>query len=80
MIEYGWPGTPLGSVICGVIAVGSFIVNNAMINWLKNLYYTSDILICIGWGYYGCLLFLQAVAGSPKYPEKVFSNEAIIYR
>src|ERR1700710_3094856 len=33
------------ALFCGVIAVGSLIVNDDIIKWIKGLYYTPDIII-----------------------------------
>ncbi len=33
------------ALVCGMIAVGSLIINDAVINWLKSLYYAPDIVI-----------------------------------
>ncbi len=67
------------ALFCGVIAIGSLIVNDAVINWLKNLYYTPDILISIGSGIIAGALFFFGGRWRRKYPEKVFSNEAVIF-
>ena len=67
------------ALFCGVIAVGSLIVNDAVINWLKNLYYTPDIIISIGSGIIAVILFFFGRRWQRKSPEKVFSNEAIIF-
>src|ERR1700761_9016649 len=38
------------ALFCGIIAVGSLIINDAVINWLKGLYYAPDIVISIASG------------------------------
>ena len=67
------------ALFCGVIAVGSLIVNDTIINWLKNLYYTPDIVISILSAVMAALAFVFGRRWERKYPEKVFSNEAIIF-
>ena len=67
------------ALFCGAIAVGSLIINDAVINWLKNLYYTPDVVISILSGIIAAVLFFFGSRWEKKYPEKVFSNEAIIF-
>ena len=67
------------ALFCGAIAIGSLIINDAVINWLKNLYYTPDVVISILSGIAASVLFFFGRRWEKKYPEKVFSNEAIIF-
>ena len=67
------------ALFCGVIAVGSLIINDAVINWLKSLYYTPDIMISIISGIVAFLLFFFGRRWERKYPDRIFSNEAIIF-
>ena len=67
------------ALFCGAIAVGSLIINDSFINWLKSLYYTPDIVISVLSGISAAVLFYFGRRWEKKYPEKVFSNEAIIF-
>ena len=67
------------ALICGAIAVGSLIIDDRVINWLKNLYYTPDFVISIASGIIAAFFFYFGRRWERKYPEKVFSNEAIIF-
>ena len=67
------------ALFCGIIAVGSLIINDAVINWLKGLYYAPDIVISIASGVMGAVSFVVGRRWEKKYPEKVFSNESIIF-
>jgi hypothetical protein len=67
------------ALVCGIIAVGSLIINDAVINWLKSLYYAPDIVISILAAVIATLSFYFGRRWEKKYPEKVFSNEAIIF-
>ncbi len=67
------------ALLCGVIAVGSLIINDDILNWIKGLYYTPDIVISITSGIMAIVLFYFGRRWEKKYPEKVFSNEAIIF-
>jgi len=67
------------ALVCGFIAVGSLIIDDSVIRWLKNLYYTPDVVIAILAGILAVVLFYFGRRWEKKYPEKVFSNEAIIF-
>jgi hypothetical protein len=67
------------ALFCGMIAVGSLIIDDAVIKWLKNLYYTPDIVISVASGIMAAVMFYFGGRWEKKYPEKVFSNEAIIF-
>ncbi len=67
------------ALACGLIAVASLVIDDAIINLLQKLYDTPDIVISIiaaglaaGFYYYG-----QKLKG--KHPERLFSNEATIF-
>ena len=67
------------ALICGVVAVGSLIVDDAVINWLKRLYDTPDIVISVLAAALAIGLFYIGRKREKRYPEKVFSNEAVIF-
>ncbi len=67
------------ALICGAIAVGSLIIDDVVISWLKNLYYTPDIVISILSGVMAAFCLYFGRRWEKKYPEKIFSNEAIIF-
>ncbi|MDB5007853.1 MAG: hypothetical protein JWP45_2246 [Mucilaginibacter sp.] len=67
------------ALFCGAIAIGSLIIDDRIINWLKSLYYTPDIMISIGAGIMAVVAFYFGRRWEMRYPEKVFSNEAIIF-
>jgi len=67
------------ALVCGFIAVGSLIIDDSVIRWLKNLYYTPDVVIAILSGILAIVLFYFGRRWEKKYPEKVFSIEAIIF-
>jgi len=67
------------ALICGVVAVGSLIVDDAVINWIKNLYDTPDIIISLLSGVMAAGLFYLGRQREKQYPERVFSNEAVIF-
>ena len=67
------------ALICGAIAIGSLIINDALINWIKGLYYTPDIVISIGSGIIAIGAFYLGRRRERLSPERVFSNEATIF-
>ncbi|OOQ57468.1 DUF2157 domain-containing protein [Mucilaginibacter pedocola] len=67
------------ALICGVVAAGSLIVDDAVINWMKQLYDTPDIVISILSAAAAVGLFYLGRRRERLYPEQVFSNEAVIF-
>ncbi len=67
------------ALFCGAIAVGSLIINDTFLTWIKNLYYTPDIVIAILSAAIAVLAFYLGQHWQKKHPEKVFSNEATIF-
>ncbi|QHS54450.1 DUF2157 domain-containing protein [Mucilaginibacter sp. 14171R-50] len=67
------------ALFCGAIAIGSLIVDDAVINWIKQLYDTPDIVIAILSGAMAAGLFYIGRRREKLYPEKIFSNEAVIF-
>lgn len=67
------------ALICGGASFAFLIVNDAVVNWLKHLYYTPDIIISIGSGVIAAFLFYWGRRRERLYPEKIFSNEAVVF-
>ena len=67
------------ALACGIIAIGSLIIDDVVINWLKKLYDTPDIIISLISGVLAVALFYEGSRRKQQYPERVFSNEAIIF-
>jgi hypothetical protein len=67
------------ALICGAIAVGSLIIDARVLAWIKNLYYTPDIVISITSGIISALCFYFGKRSEKKHPERIFSNEAVIF-
>src|ERR1700744_1188910 len=64
------------ALIGGGASFAFLIANDVVINWLKNLYYTPDIIISIGSGLMAAFLFYWGRRRERLHPEKIFSNEA----
>jgi len=67
------------ALICGAASFAFLIVNDTIINWLKSLYYTPDIVISIVSAIAAALLFYLGRRREKLNPERIFSNEAIIF-
>ena len=67
------------ALFCGAIAIGSLIVDDAVINWIKNLYETPDIVISILSAVAAVGLFYLGRKREKQFPEQIFSNEATIF-
>src|ERR1700744_4566786 len=64
------------ALICGGASFAFLIANDVVVNWLKRLYYTPDIIISIGTGVMAAFLFYWGRRRERLHPEKIFSNEA----
>ena len=67
------------ALVCGGASFCYLIVNDAVINLLKNLYYTPDIIISILSGVAAALLFIWGRRLEKRNPERIFSNEAVVF-
>lgn len=67
------------ALACGLIAIASLIIDDVVINWLKKLYDTPDIIISLISGALAALFLWEGSKRKQKYPERVFSNEAIVF-
>ncbi len=67
------------ALACGIIAMASLILDDVVIKWLEKLYDTPDIIISIISAILAGSLILEGNKRKKKYPERVFSNEAIIF-
>lgn len=67
------------ALICGAVSFTFLIVNDTVVNWLKKLYYTPDSIISIISAVMAALLFLWGRRREKRFPEKIFSNEAIVF-
>jgi hypothetical protein len=67
------------ALVCGMIAVGSLIISDKVLNWIRSLYYTPDIVIAIGAALIAAGSFYVGRRRKKLHPERVFSNEATIF-
>lgn len=67
------------ALICGAASFAFLIASDAVINLLKHLYYTPDIIISIISGIAAAFLYYLGRQREKDHPESVFSNEAVIF-
>ncbi|RYE21997.1 MAG: DUF2157 domain-containing protein [Sphingobacteriales bacterium] len=67
------------ALTCGFIAVGTFIIDDAVITWLRKLYDTPDIVISLLAGIAAAVLYYIGQKQKSLNPEKLFSNEALTF-
>jgi len=67
------------ALICVATSFTFLIVNDTIVNWLKQLYYTPDIIIATLSAGMAIFFFLWGRHREKRFPEKVFSNEAVIF-
>lgn len=67
------------ALACGLIAVASLVINDAIINLLQNLYNTPDILISVVAGGIAAWMYYYGQRQKRKFPERQFSNEATLF-
>jgi len=67
------------ALICGGVSFTFLIVNDTVVRWLKSLYYTPDIVISIISAIAAAFLFYWGHRREKLYPEKIFSNEAVVF-
>lgn len=67
------------ALVCGGASFCYLIVNDAVINLMKNLYYTPDVIISILSGIAAAILFILGRRLEKRNPERVFSNEAVVF-
>ena len=67
------------ALICGIVAFASLIIDDNVINYLKTLYDTPDIVISVISGILAGVLFYLGSRQKRLHPERIFSNEAIIF-
>lgn len=67
------------ALACGLIAVASLVINDAIINLLQSLYNTPDILISVVAGGIAAWMYYYGQRQKRKFPERQFSNEATLF-
>jgi len=67
------------ALACGLIAFASLVIDDDVLNLLKKLSDTPDIVISIISAVLAAWLYFHGQRSKVRHPEKVFSNEATIF-
>ena len=67
------------SIVCGIIAVGAVIADEYLIELFEKLFSTLDIVKSIAFGFLAALIYYAGLKRRQKKPEKIFSNESILF-
>lgn len=67
------------ALACGVIALGALLIDNSIIQYLKTIYNTPNIIIAIISSGIAGYLYILGYKRKQKLPNLKFSNEAIIF-
>lgn len=64
---------------CGVVALSALLVDKSLLDYLKNLYNTPNIIISIVSALLAAACYVFGIRRKKHKPQQVFSNEAIIF-
>lgn len=67
------------AMACGVIALSALLVDKSLLNYLKNLYNTPNIVISLISAVAAAICYVWGFRKKKLKPQNVFSNEAIIF-
>ena len=67
------------ALACGFIALGSLLIDNSILNYLKRVYNTPNIVIAIISGGLAAWLYILGFRRKKKLSHLKFSNEAIVF-
>ncbi len=67
------------ALACGLIAVASLLVNDALLNLLKRLYDTPDIVISFLTAALAAWFYFMGYKSKRASPERILSNEATLF-
>lgn len=67
------------ALACGFIALGSLLIDNAILNYLKRVYDTPNIVIAFFSAGLAAWLYILGFSRKKKFTHLKFSNEAIVF-
>ena len=67
------------AIICGVIAFGAIFANDDIMYFIRRIFTSSNIGLCIILGIMAAAIYYLGLKRRKLHPEKIFSNEAIIF-
>ena len=67
------------ALACGLIAFASLVIDDDVLDLLKKISDTPDIIISVISGGLAAWLYYRGQKSKELFPEKIFSNEAIVF-
>ncbi|MBW6484101.1 MAG: DUF2157 domain-containing protein [Vicingaceae bacterium] len=67
------------AIICAITTVGAIIADNFLIDLIENFFSSSDIGLCLTFVALSSIVYYAGLKRRQKRPEKIFSNEAILF-
>lgn len=67
------------AIICAVIAVGALLADDFLIALIEKFFTSSNLALCIIFIILAAVVYFFGLKRRQKKPEKIFSNEAIIF-
>lgn len=67
------------SIICIIIAVSAILMDQVLMELLKKIFNAPDIIKCFSLAVLSTAFFYLGLRRRSKYPNKIFSNEAIFF-
>lgn len=67
------------ALACGFIALGSLLIDNSILDYLKRVYNTPNIVIALVSGGLAAWLYILGFRRKKKLAHLKFSNEAIVF-
>jgi hypothetical protein len=67
------------AIICAITAFGAFIADKFLIDLIESFFSSSNIGLCLTFAVLSAAIYYAGLKRRQKRPEKIFSNEAIIF-
>jgi hypothetical protein len=67
------------AIICSITAFGAIIADEFLVDLIEKVFSSSNIALCITFGLLSALIYYGGIKRMRNKPEKIFSNEAIIF-
>ena len=67
------------AIICAITAIGAIVADEFLIDLIESFFSSSDIALCLTFALLSTGIYYAGLKRRQKHPEKIFSNEAIIF-
>jgi hypothetical protein len=67
------------AIVCGITAFGSIVADQFLIDLIEEIFSSSYTALCIAFALLAALVYFAGLRRMRSKPEKIFSNEAIIF-